>query len=134
MDTHRLIRGADQNKENRSQKESNKRKSEEISQPPKKQRTTESLNVADSIQNPEQEINTESTGKCNWCTQQKHLLPEKKFCQMCSEAGRECRRCHRPLPERFYSQLTDVCDTCLKRRKDGMHREVTVVSLHWKEQ
>ncbi|KAK3083783.1 hypothetical protein FSP39_003181 [Pinctada imbricata] len=56
-------------------------------------------------------------GKCNWCTQMKELLPGKKFCQSCSENGRECRWCHRPLPERFYSKRTDVCDRCVDRRE-----------------
>ena len=116
MKTHEENRKASENK-GESEKGPGKRKSEEISQPSKKQRTIQSLDIADDIQNPEQEISTESKGKCNWCTQHKPLLPGKKFCQMCSDAGRECSWCHRPLPERFYSQRTDVCDTCLNRRE-----------------
>ena len=56
-------------------------------------------------------------GTCIWCTQIKTLLPGKKFCKSCSDGGRECRWCHRPLPERFYSKRTDVCDRCLDRRE-----------------
>jgi hypothetical protein len=51
------------------------------------------------------------------CAQMKSLLPGKKFCQSCSENGRECRWCHRPLPERFYSKRTDVCDRCIDRHR-----------------
>ena len=90
-------------------------------------------NVSDSKrscqeENKQQNINhnTETTmdtdprpdvGTCIWCTQQKPLLIGKKFCQSCGDGGRECRWCHRPLPERFYSKRTDVCDRCLDRRE-----------------
>lgn len=56
-----------------------------------------------------------SSSKCNWCTQRKPMIPGKKFCQSCTENGRECRWCHRPLPERFYSKRTDVSDRCIDR-------------------
>lgn len=58
-----------------------------------------------------------SSSKCNWCTKRKPLIPGKKFCQSCSENGRECRWCHRPLPERFYSKRTDVCDRYIDRHR-----------------
>lgn len=57
------------------------------------------------------------TDKCNWCTQRKPLILWKFFCQSCAEGGRECRWCHRLFPERLYSQRTDVCDSCIDRRK-----------------
>jgi hypothetical protein len=70
------------------------------------------------LQVTENAMETEpSSSKCNWCTQLKSLLPGKKFCQSCSENGRECRWCHRPLPERFYSKRTDVCDRCIDRHR-----------------
>ena len=59
----------------------------------------------------------ETNGKCIWCTKWKPLLQGKKFCRGCSKNGRECNWCHRPLPERFYSQRTDVCDACINRRE-----------------
>lgn len=60
---------------------------------------------------------------CNWCGKARHLLPGKKYCQTCGEGGRECKRCRRPLPERFYSRSVAVCDTCLKKR-DNIYNTV----------
>ena len=60
---------------------------------------------------------------CNWCTQKKVLLPNKKFCADCDQQGRECKWCHRPLPERFYSERTDICDRCVKRRQNWTNRQ-----------
>lgn len=62
-------------------------------------------------------------GKCIWCTQNKALLPNKKFCATCATQGRECKWCHRPLPERFYSMKTDVCDRCVTRRQKFSNRQ-----------
>ena len=70
--------------------------------------------------NTETAMDTDSPpdiGTCIWCTQSKSLLPGKKFCKSCGDGGRECRWCHRPLPERFYSKRTDICDRCLDRRE-----------------
>ena len=60
---------------------------------------------------------------CNWCTQKKVLLPNKKFCADCDQQGRECKWCHRPLPERFYSERTDICDRCVRRRQNWTNRQ-----------
>ncbi|XP_069109117.1 uncharacterized protein [Argopecten irradians] len=58
---------------------------------------------------------TNTKNKCNWCMKHKDLLPGKKFCQQCGEQGRECKWCHRPLPEQN-GDRTDVCERCVKRR------------------
>ncbi|XP_041357741.1 zinc finger protein 180-like [Gigantopelta aegis] len=55
--------------------------------------------------------------KCNWCGHVKCLLPGKRFCEGCSTKGRECSQCHRPKPERFYSQRVNQCDRCIHRRE-----------------
>ena len=65
----------------------------------------------------------ETTAKCNWCGHNKILLANKKFCSSCSQQGRECKWCHRPLPERFYTERTDVCDRCVKRRQNWETRQ-----------
>ncbi|XP_046564057.1 zinc finger protein 790-like [Haliotis rubra] len=54
---------------------------------------------------------------CIWCGHCKCLLPNKLFCMSCSHSGRECMSCHRPLPERFYSERVDQCDGCVRRRQ-----------------
>ena len=41
---------------------------------------------------------------CNWCGQNKLLSPNKPYCVECSQKGRECRNCRRPLPEKYYSR------------------------------
>ena len=69
------------------------------------------------------EARCQNKGKCNWCTQEKQLLPGKKFCHSCSQQGRECKWCHRPLPERFFSKRTDVCDRCITRRENWITRQ-----------
>jgi len=61
--------------------------------------------------------------RCNWCTQIKELMLGKPFCKQCAENGRECRWCHRPLPERFYSNRTDICDTCVSRRERNLNNQ-----------
>ena len=65
----------------------------------------------------------ERRGTCIWCTQSKVLLPNKTFCATCSQQGRECKWCHRPLPERFYSLRTDICDRCIHRRDNWKSRQ-----------
>ena len=77
----------------------------------------------------------QNQGKCNWCTQEKLLLPGKKFCHSCSLQGRECKWYHRPLPERFFSKRTDVCDRCPTRRENWITRQQHGgdISMHWRE-
>ena len=55
--------------------------------------------------------------KCNWCCQVKRLLATKKFCMKCSLQGKECRYCHRPMPERFYTLSENVCNSCFKKHE-----------------
>ena len=61
-------------------------------------------------------------GKCIWCAQNNALLPNK-FSASCGDQGRECKWCRRPLPERFYSVRTDVCDRCITRRQNVLSRQ-----------
>lgn len=68
--------------------------------------------------NVEKRRKVDNAGICIWCTQQKQLLPGKRFCAECGENGQECRWCHRLLPEMFHSRRTDVCDTCITRREN----------------
>ncbi|XP_046547498.1 uncharacterized protein LOC124257474 [Haliotis rubra] len=42
----------------------------------------------------------------------------------CSRSARECMSCHRPLPERFYSERVDQCDSCVRRRQRYEARQV----------
>lgn len=71
----------------------------------------------------EENIQPMTDQKCNWCGAFKQLLPHKKFCSTCRKIGRECRWCHRPLPERFYSKQVNVCDSCVTRRENYVHRQ-----------
>lgn len=56
-------------------------------------------------------------GKCNWCGNQKPLLPGKPFCAGCGDQGRECNACHRPMPERFFGEQINTCNSCTKKSK-----------------
>lgn len=56
-------------------------------------------------------------GVCNWCGHIKNLLEGKKFCHKCSLVGRECRYCHRPMPERFYTLHKTRCNSCYKKHQ-----------------
>ena len=60
--------------------------------------------------------------KCNWCGHNKELAAHKPFCVECSKKGRECRNCHRPLPERYYNREVNVCDACCTKRNNFMGR------------
>ena len=53
--------------------------------------------------------------KCCWCTFEKELIPGKRFCKACDEQGRECRYCHRPMPEQFYKWHHTRCNSCFKK-------------------
>ena len=56
-------------------------------------------------------------GLCNWCGHCKILLPNKKFCFTCSTNGQECGSCHRPLGEKFFTDNSTICDTCVRKQK-----------------
>ena len=86
--------------------------------PPEKKRIVENTVV-----HQQASATNETIAKCNWCGHDKRLLANKKFCESCAQQGRECKWCHRPLPERFYSDRTDVCDRCLKRRENWENRQ-----------
>ena len=53
--------------------------------------------------------------KCCWCIFEKELIPGKRFCKACDEQGRECRYCHRPMPEQFYKWHHTRCNSCFKK-------------------
>ena len=55
--------------------------------------------------------------ECNWCGQKKKLIQDKKYCDECSKHGRECKNCHRPMPEKYYSRDVFRCDACYTKRE-----------------
>ena len=57
---------------------------EEINSLPAKKRTTENIAVRELAATID-----ETKAKCNWCGHQKTLLPNKKFCNSCSQQGWE---------------------------------------------
>ena len=57
-----------------------------------------------------------TSSDCNWCGHKKKLVDHKSYCFDCSVDGRECRHCHRPLPERYYSRDINNCDACVVKR------------------
>lgn len=68
-------------------------------------------------------VTIESTKQVCWCSKQNILLPRKICCGPYGEQGRECSWCHRPLPEPFYGNRTDVCEKCLMRRETWTNRQ-----------
>ena len=73
--------------------------------------------------------------RCNWCGQNKELILGKKFCTRCSEGGRECRWCHRPLPERFYDNSSQkVCAACQRKHRNYQEKKKKVLRLIIKAQ
>ena len=91
---------------------------EENNEPASKRMKQDALVVPCSSKSAEKE-----TGQCNWCLQEKVLIAGKKYCYTCSEQGRECRSCHRPLPERLFSKKTETCDSCTNRRERFIARQ-----------
>ena len=55
--------------------------------------------------------------KCIWCLRDRELLPKKKFCNECNLNGRECIRCHRPMPPKFYLLHSHRCNSCHKKHE-----------------
>ena len=53
--------------------------------------------------------------KCVWCLRDRELLPNKKFCNECNLNGKECIRCHRPMPPKFYVLHSQRCNSCHKK-------------------
>ena len=67
--------------------------------------------------------------ECNWCGHKKKLVDHKPYCFDCSVNGRDCRQCHRPLPERFYSRDINNCDACVSKREKYLIKGGRKVSL-----
>ena len=67
--------------------------------------------------------------ECNWCGQRKKLMSHKPYCVDCSKKGRECKQCHRPMPEKYYSRDVSVCDACCTKREKRLHRGGAQTSL-----
>ena len=65
---------------------------------------------------------SEHISKCNWCCQDKNLIKDKPYCVECSNKGRECKHCIRPLPEKYYNRNVDICDTCSTKRENYIKR------------
>ena len=60
--------------------------------------------------------------RCNWCGQNKELILGKKLDVF--EGGRECRWCHRPLPERLYDNNSQkVCAACQRKYRNHQERK-----------
>ena len=55
--------------------------------------------------------------KCIGCLRDRELLPKKKFCNECNLNGRECIRCHRPMPPKFYLLHSHRCNSCHKKHE-----------------
>ena len=67
-----------------------------------------------------------SLGFCIWCGHDKILLPNKRFCKICSENGPECQNCHRPMSSKYFTINSTTCDACMrKRNKIGGKRNLS---------
>ena len=56
--------------------------------------------------------------KCNWCGIEFFTSPKQAYyCTTCKEGCfRECKRCHRPLPDKKYFKLDDKrCNACQRK-------------------
>ena len=51
---------------------------------------------------------------CNWCGNP--TTGPRPYCDRCATAGRECRACHRPMPDRFYTGDNTTCIACTRKR------------------
>ena len=51
---------------------------------------------------------------CNWCGSP--ITGPRPYCDRCATAGRECRACHRPMPDRFYTGDNTTCIACTRKR------------------
>ena len=81
----------------------------------------------------ESDIEDAAKKRCNWCNMLIKLLPNKPYCAKCSRGCfRECRRCHRPLPnERYFEKDENRCNSChekyqkeKKKREDKKRKEL----------
>ena len=55
--------------------------------------------------------------RCIWCCVKTNLLHGKPYCYKCSElCHKECKRCHRPFPDKKYFTLnTERCNSCQRK-------------------
>ena len=56
--------------------------------------------------------------KCCWCLVDTNLIEGKKFCNECNNKGKECRHCHRPMPERFFAYHPNRCNACYNKSEN----------------
>ena len=54
---------------------------------------------------------------CSQCGQKNKLIQNKKYCDECSKMGRECKHCHRPIPEKYYNWDEFLCDACYNKKE-----------------
>ena len=57
--------------------------------------------------------------KCCWCGQMKRLVDRKPYCALCKSKGKECRRCHRPMPEAYFNLSSDYCRSCVNVKQSS---------------
>ena len=62
--------------------------------------------------------------KCRWCGKMVNLVPGKTYCHQCSSQGNECKGCHRPLGERYYTKAVEVCDACVTKRENASNKRM----------
>ena len=68
-------------------------------------------------------MENQQTGVCNWCAQLKSLTTGKKFCVECGKQGRECTKCHRPMPNKYFNMHQSKCDACTRKNDLGRNKE-----------
>ena len=67
---------------------------------------------------------------CNWCGRATASGPSP-YCARCATAGRECRACHRPMPDRFFATGGNVCHACAHKRAHTRERFGDVLATHY---
>ena len=76
--------------------------------------------------------NVQSTvNRCNFCNCQ--IAHGLHYCSTCGDQGRECNRCHRPLPAHYYDTCEDrTCKTCKKKQfsRSALGGSVEDISLY----
>ena len=66
---------------------------------------------------------------CNWCG--RATAGPSPYCARCATAGRECRTCHRPMPDRFFAAGGSVCHACTHKRAHTRERFGDVLATHY---
>ena len=53
---------------------------------------------------------------CIWCADPDYpLAPGKAYCTKCQAKGKECVRCKRPMPAKYYALNSHRCNACHKK-------------------